>query len=391
MDVQVLAADPLFSSLAAGQRERLLDDQSAQTAVERGDGILPAVRIREPQVRLASVAQLAAVFQECVAPASLEASTRRGYQALWRTVLTWGIAHEIVADLLPMSRTTLTALTQEMLMVGCSAGTIKNLWSSIEDRHRRFGLAMPLGGAGEFKRLYKAVAAVKGTPSRIMFPIGVHHIKRLLELVGLTECQERDVLVTVLGTVVCMRVVDSELTFLRVCDILWDLDAAFHIMYLGTLAVHIYRRKQDTARKGLYARVGLAANAAWDLAQRMRRHAERYGLRVSPECTKRESPGARCRHCSPFFFTGKGEQREMLSRQQVTRGVIKSLELIDVDTQHFSGLSMRRGGISAGLSARVQEPVMFLQSGHGKGTAARNYMVPTDPRVRYEYFAAFDL
>ena len=145
MDVQVLAADPLFASLEAGQRERLLDDQSAQTAVERGDGILPAVRIREPQVRLASVAQLAAVFQECVAPASLEASTRRGYQALWRTVLTWGIAHEIVADLLPMSRTTLTALTQEMLMVGCSAGTIKNLWSSIEDRHRRFGLAMPPG------------------------------------------------------------------------------------------------------------------------------------------------------------------------------------------------------------------------------------------------------
>ena len=52
MDVQVLAADPLLSSLAAGQRERLLDDQSAQTAVERGDGILPAVRIGEPQVRL---------------------------------------------------------------------------------------------------------------------------------------------------------------------------------------------------------------------------------------------------------------------------------------------------------------------------------------------------
>ena len=52
MDVQVLAADPLFSSLAAGQLERLLDDQSAQTAVERGDGILPAVRIGQPQVRL---------------------------------------------------------------------------------------------------------------------------------------------------------------------------------------------------------------------------------------------------------------------------------------------------------------------------------------------------
>ena len=81
----------------------------------------------------------------------------------------------------------------------------------------------------------------------------------------------------------------------------------------------------------------------------------------------------------------------MLSRQQVTRGVIKSLKLIDVDTQHFSGLSMHRAGVSAGLSARMQEPVMFLQSGHGKGTAARNYKVPTDPSVRYEHFAAFDL
>ena len=117
-----------------------------------------------------------------------------------------------------------------------------------------------------------------------MFPMGVHHIKRLLGLVGLTTCRERDVLVTMLGTVVCMRVV--ELAYLQVCDILWDLDAAFHVMYLGTLAVHIYRRKQDTARKGMYASVGLAANAAWDLAQRMRRHAERCDLRVSPECTK---------------------------------------------------------------------------------------------------------
>ncbi len=62
-----------------------------------------------------------------------------------------------------------------------------------------------------------------------------------------------------------------------------------------------------------------------------------------------------------------------------------------MDTQHFSGLSMRREGISAGLLGRVQNPVMFLQSGHGKGTAERNYIVPTDPSVWYEHFAAFDL
>ena len=41
-------------------------------------------------------------------------------------------------------------------MVGCSTGTLTNLWSSIEDRHRRFGLAMPLGGAGEFELATRA-------------------------------------------------------------------------------------------------------------------------------------------------------------------------------------------------------------------------------------------
>ncbi len=42
-----------------------------------------------------------------------------------------GVTHEVVADLLPMSRETLTALTQEMLMVNCAAGVIKNLRCAI--------------------------------------------------------------------------------------------------------------------------------------------------------------------------------------------------------------------------------------------------------------------
>lgn len=45
------------------------------------------------------------------------------------------------------------------------------------------------------------MTAVKGTSSLIMFSISTHHVKRLLERVGLTECQERDVLVCVLETV----------------------------------------------------------------------------------------------------------------------------------------------------------------------------------------------
>jgi hypothetical protein len=171
------------------QRRHLLHDESAQTAVERGDGLIPAVRVKTGGQRLPSLQQLADTFDECIVPAKLEASTRGGYQAAWRTVLTWGVDHDSVHLLLPMIQTTLKALTLELLMVGCAAGTIKNGWCSIEDRHRRFGLPLPLGLAGDFRRLYKAVCAMHRAPSRICFPIGPHRVKQLLDLVGLTGAQ----------------------------------------------------------------------------------------------------------------------------------------------------------------------------------------------------------
>ena len=80
-----------------------------------------------------------------------------------------------------------------------------------------------------------------------------------------------------------------------------------------------------------------------------------------------------------------------MSRQQVTNAVLETLASIGVDNRHYSGVSMRRGGISAGLAARVPEPILFLQSGHGSHCAARNYMVPRDPHVLYETYLAFGL
>ena len=44
----------------------------------------------------ADVAAAGRHFDECIGPANVEASTRGGYQAAWRTVLTWGIAHDSV-------------------------------------------------------------------------------------------------------------------------------------------------------------------------------------------------------------------------------------------------------------------------------------------------------
>ena len=140
-----------------------------QTVVKRGDGIMPAVRVKHATRRLTSVQQLTAVFDECVGPARLEASTRRSYQASWRAVLTWGIAHECVESLLPMSKTTVAQSRRCPKNCSWLPGTIRNIWSSIEDRHRRFGHPLPLREFGDVRRLYKAVAAVRGAPTRLIF------------------------------------------------------------------------------------------------------------------------------------------------------------------------------------------------------------------------------
>ena len=364
----------------------LLKDTSSHTAVENGDGHFPAVYAKRKWTRLSSSKELAAIFKECVMPTQLQQPTRESYFSSWRTVLTWGVAHEKVKSLLPMNMETLQAITQEMLMIGCSTGTILNLWSAIEDRHRTYGYDPPLAmRMGDFSRYSKAVASIKGTPSRLLFPVGVHHVYQMIQLEDQTLAQMRNTVLTILGTVMCMRV--NEVDQLQICDVLWRLDAAFHVMYGQSLACRIYKRKQDTARKGLYPRAGGA------VFTRLLAYTERAGLVVEEGCSKGRLPGARCRSCMPLFprITNGVATTDLMSRQQVTNAVLETLASIGVDNRHYSGVSMRRGGISAGLAARVPEPILFLQSGHGSHCAARNYMVPRDPHVLYETYLAFGL
>ncbi len=130
----------------------------------------------------------------------------------------WGVAHEEVIVLLPMSQDTLQAITQEMLMIGCSAGITRNLWSAIEERHSTYGYNPPLAmRMWDFPRYSKAVASVKGLPSRLLFPIGVHHIHLMLQADSQPLAQLRNTMLTVLETVTCMRV--SEVAQLQLCDL----------------------------------------------------------------------------------------------------------------------------------------------------------------------------
>ena len=67
----------------------------------------------------------------------------------------------------------------------------------------------------------------------------------------------------------------------------------------------------------------------------------------------------------------------------MTSAVKSVMEMLGVDASQFSGKSMRRGGLSASINARVPEPILFLQSGHGQAKSARRYMAPDDPQLLY--------
>ena len=146
-------------------------------------------------------------------------------------------------------------------------------------------------------------------------------------------------------------------------------------------------------RRGLYLR--LLPGSTYELCtiRRITKMMEEDGKRISAQCTKGLNPAARCRHCPPLFSSERRVegQRQRMSRQQISGAVAKSLKLIGIESNRVSGISMRRGGISAAVHARVPEPILFLQSGHGAGFAARAYMVPEDPRVLYETARALQL
>ena len=62
MEADILVGDSLFLGLDGEQQRALLSDESTQTAVKRGDGILPAIRVKRTRGALATVDELAAVL-----------------------------------------------------------------------------------------------------------------------------------------------------------------------------------------------------------------------------------------------------------------------------------------------------------------------------------------
>jgi hypothetical protein len=83
----------------------------------------------------------------------------------------------------------------------------------------------------------------------------------------------------------------------------------------------------------------------------------------------------------------RGRRQQLTYRRyaaNVTSAVKSYIQMLDGDDQHFSEKSMLLGGLSMGINAKVPEPILFLQSGHGKAKAARGYIIPDDPSLLYD-------
>ena len=175
------------------------------------------------------------------------------------------------------------------------------------------------------------------------------------------------------------------------CDLLWGHDGPYHPGLAAVLAIRIIQRKQDTGRFGLYVRIPAVL-----LVEMLRAYVKDMRLRVDPRCTKVAQRGATCPFCDPVWPKSVvGRRQESagpiilgMSRQQVSGAVKVALESLGVDARHYSGISMRRGGVTAAVQAKIHPALMHLQSGHGTATSSMGYVDPVDPATLYHTAAA---
>jgi hypothetical protein len=67
------------------------------------------------------------------------------------------------------------------------------------------------------------------------------------------------------------------------------------------------------------------------------------------------------------------------SRQQASDRIRWAVSQAGGDSSRFSGISARKGRISTAIEAKVDEAILYLQSGHGQVLPARAYMHLTSP------------
>ena len=390
-----LAGASAFEGLDA---RRLLHNDAAPTALELADGNWGAAQAALGGPALdASLDCLATAFDQHLAPARRQPSTRLAHWRAWSLVLTWAVARRCLHRILPMDSVTIKALTWDLVSFCVTSSRIEAVWAAVQARHRRFGLIPPLNERNQFSSWARMLNTVRGRPLALKLPIQPATVRWLLLWRPTSLAANRARLLTALATIACLRV--NEAARLQVCDLWFDYLASYGVPgFEGTCSVHVDRRKNDTVRKGHYPALGRSRQPDTDIVRQLQVWMRLAGLAVSPTCRKRASPAARCLSCPPLFpLTKRAPGGHTVatdrpcSRQQSSDMIRWAVEQAGGRSDRFSGISARKGGISTAIAAGVDETILYLQSGHGQPLPARAYMHLFAPNRFLETYEAFGL
>jgi hypothetical protein len=364
----------------------LLDPPAGITALELEDCRAFPSNMIDPSVGVDSAASL---FDELLAPSALHHRTRASYYAAWRSFVSFAYLHSALPQALPASQRLLKAFLWNLLQLGYKPGSITLHMCAILHRHRTFGKPFPVSGS-TFKNWTKAFARVLGNPRQDKLAINATILKAILRLPRATLKDLRDAALVALGTVCALRV--REICELDVCDALFDRDSS------GVLTIRIKVRKNDTGRGGLWPRCGTAANPAYDIPALLRAWLQRAGLHVHPACTKSSHPRSSCTACGRLFSRLAGHGASIFpvghpwhgaTPSTVADALRSSLTRANIDTEGYSGISMRAGGLTTALAADIPKDLFTLQSGH-TSDAWKHYVRGHNPML-LRFYEAFEL
>lgn len=79
------------------------------------------------------------------------------------------------------------------------------------------------------------------------------------------------------------------------------------------------------------------------------------------------------------------------SSNYISAMVVRAVGLVGINTQFFSGICARKGGLSTAIENGVPEEIVWMQSGHANSPAARRYVELGSPALLYKTWEAFKL
>ena len=411
--------DNVTALRAVMQREgldigRLLFDDSEETALERcrGNWRQSVADLVGDVGQRPGLDAAASLFERHVLPMQRVSRTRGRYWTAWRAVCTWALSQGALGQILPMTQKALHAFLWDALSFQCTLPVIKHFVHAILARHRHFKLAAPIGPDGDYSRYMHCFSRFQGRQRRPLYPIHRDIVVRLLRYQvpqhggcrgakgGCSICVEflhnwRDCLGTAVLTIGCCRVEDG--ADFDSCDFWPDHDAqAGYAQFEGGCTLNVKKMKNDQHRKGCHKRFGRSRDPDLDVVDQLKAWVRELGLEPRHGCTKRQNPSEACRVCPPLLprsLPGKigFDLTRRPSADYIGAMIVRAVGLVGMNTQFFSGICARKGGLSTAIEHGVPEEIVWMQSGHAHSPAARRYIELGSPALLYRTWEAFEL